>query len=538
MSEGLSRTFEVLGQTRNDAAVRVLVPALDSSRDAIQGGALRTLLRRRSLVGGGEILSRLPTMNDRCKRILRRSHGRLTGSLRDALLGTDRQLCLNACQATVLFREYDLVPVLLNLLEDRTLQHDDLAADALMNLAEQLYKELAGPRDYNDRRDPQMIRVQVVASLELSVKRFANHRRREVIEAFLMLTVRDSATLKQILRNPHHPCFLATVDVLTKSERGGVVRLLLSFLEDTHVPTAALSVIANRCDQKFVGYLLRKIGREPSNVVRQNLRRIGAIGWLKNDRQSYLDQLDDTAQHGVVQLVMAAGIPRLEAFSIVGYLLRHGRPGGRRAAAVALAEFNGADANALAIQALGDSDPQVQASIVAHLRRRGIPGILQRLVDLTDSPHAIVRQAAQEALAEFTFARFLGAFEMLDEDVRSSTGQLVKRIDPNALALLKQELASSMRTRRLRGLAVAQAMKAVDDVEDAVVELLADSDHLVRVEAVAALAHGSTASSRRALQQALGDRNGVVREAARKALLARQQFDAWQHHLANAEGPM
>ena len=51
-----------------------------------------------------------------------------------------------------------------------------------------------------------------------------------------LLASRDNVVLKQILQNPHHAAFLAVIDVLTKSQRGGVIRLLLSFLDDPHVP--------------------------------------------------------------------------------------------------------------------------------------------------------------------------------------------------------------------------------------------------------------------------------------------------------------
>ena len=49
-----------------------------------------------------------------------------------------------------------------------------------------------------------MIRRYVLGSLESSVHRYSQHKRREVIESFLLLVGRDNATLRQILGNPHH----------------------------------------------------------------------------------------------------------------------------------------------------------------------------------------------------------------------------------------------------------------------------------------------------------------------------------------------
>ena len=49
--------------------------------------------------------------------------------------------------------------------------------------------------------------------------------------------------------------------------------------------------------------------------------------------------------------------------------------------------------------------------------------MLARLIELADSPHVAVRQAVQRSLDEFTFERFVGAFEVLDEETRRSTGK-------------------------------------------------------------------------------------------------------------------
>ncbi len=527
MSEALATTFRVLAKTDNEAAVRVLTAALDSPHAAIQEGALRAILTRRSPAGGRELLRRLHTLPQSWKEIIRQRHGSMTQTLRDAVLGTDRQMFLNGCRAAVWFREYDLIPALLNLLEDPHQQNADMAGETLLKVTDQLYEELAAPRDYSNRRDPQLVRQHVISSLEASVKRFDRHKRREAIEAFLILVGRDNVTLKQILQNPHHAGFLTTVDVLSRSSRGGVIRLLLSLLDDPHVPSAALSVVANRSDLKFVQYLLGKIGREPSSTLAQNLRHIKSIAWLRSG-QAILGHLDDDAQHAAVQLAIGSGTPRLQAFSTIQYLVFHGKPGGRRAAAEALREFSGAEANNLVLYALDDPDPQVQAAAVAQLRRRGIPGSLARLVALVDGPHAAVRTAARENLAEFTFERFLRTFDMLDEEVQHSTGMLVKKIDPQTVPKLEVEMKSRGRTRRLRGLAIAQTIGEVEQLEPLVIELLRDEDHLVRVQAATALARCTSAASRRALERALGDRSQAVQEAAGKSLAEQAQFTQWR----------
>ncbi len=522
MSEGLSTTFRVLAKTENEAAVRVLLPALDSPHASVQEGALRAILARRSPVGGRELIRRLETLPPQWEEIIRQQGGRMNRTLRDAILDPDRQMCANGCRAAVWLREYDLIATLLNVLEDQTSDHADLAAATLWELVGLLYEEMAGTGEGSNRRDPQLVRRHVVAALESSVKRFGDHthNRREVIESFLLLVGRDNVTLQQILQDPHHPSFLIMVDVLSHSNGIGVIRLLLSYLDDPHVPSAVLTVIGKRSDAKFVRYFLRKIGRQPSDVVAGNLKRMQSITWLSQGGELFAE-LDEPAQHGTIQLAMHAGIPRREAFVVVEQMLLYGEPGARREAAAALGEFPGADANNLALKALDDPDPKVQANVLAQLRQRGIPGVLPRMLEMIDSPHAIVRQAARSGLDEFSFPRYVGAFDMLDDDVRYSTGMLVKKIDPQTVPLLKEEMGSRLRTRRIRGLAIARTIEMVAALEETIAALLGDEDHLVRSEAAMALAEGTKEVSINALTGALGDTSTTVREAARKSLRAR-----------------
>ena len=531
-SQGLKTTFGLLSKTGNEAAVRALVAALDSPHQTIRDGALVAILKRRSPAGHREVIRRLHTFDRHWMDLLREHRGRMRQAPRDAILDADPQVCANGCRAALWLREYDLMPTLLNALEDPANPNADLVAETLRELVEQLHEELSDPGGEVDHRATRLFRDHVVSALESSLGRFARHQRREVVEAFVLLASRDNAVLKQVLQSAHHAAFVTVVDVLSKGTGGGIVRLLLGFLDDPHAPSAALSVIAKRSDLKFIRYLLRKIGRDPSLLSAQNLKRIRAVGWLQTG-PSLLEQLDEAAQHGVVRLVMASGIPRLQAFNTIEHLMLHGKREGRRAASAALAEFQGAAANALALRALEDEDPQVQANILSQLRRRGIPGVLPRMVEMLDSRHAVVRQAARKSLSEFTFARFLGAFDMLDEEVRRSTGALVKKVDPETVPRLRAELESRVRTRRLRGLTIARTLDLVEPLEARIIDLLGDRDHLVRAEAALALAGCASESSRQALREAESDRSETVQRAVQSSLSQLEQFSQWRDTLAD-----
>jgi hypothetical protein len=319
------------------------------------------------------------------------------------------------------------------------------------------------------------------------------------------------------MTDPLDSSYRPITDVLTHSARGGIIRLVLSFLDDSHAPTSAIMLLSHRGDGRFVDCLLRKIGYEPSPTVAANLKKVDNIPWLVGE-PAVLDKLDDTAQFGAVQMAMRSGMSRRAVFGTIEYLMKHGKPGGRRAASHALASFTGAEANTLAVHALEDSDPQVKANVLAQLRQRGVPGALGKLVDMVESPYEVVRRAARESLGEFNFKRYLAAFEMLDEQVRTTTGAMVRKIDPEATAGLAAELAAKSRTRRLRAIAIVLAMGAAADLEQQLIERLGDEDHLVRAEAARALGESPTPDAQVALIEALNDRSLVVREAADESL--------------------
>jgi HEAT repeat protein len=517
VSEPLNITFAILSKSRNDAVVDVLYPLLDSPHPKVAEAAVRSLLDRRSPRGMRELLHRLPTMDEQWKKIISEKRGRMTVVLRDAILGTDDEQYKNACQAILWFREYDLAPALVNSAEDTSNPQAELAADTLLNLAQLLYEELAGPRDYNERRDPKMVRKHIVTTLEASVSRFDKHNCRKIIESFLILAKHNNSQLRKILADPYNASFLTVVDVLTHNAQLGVMNLLLNSLDDPETPHAVLNSLAHRNDAEFIELLLGHVGADPSSEHVANLKRISQIAWAANGHGT-LAKLDETAQLAAVKLVMLSGMKRIEVFGMIAYLLNNGNVGGRRAAAIALADFPGAEANALTQKLLTDPDPLVQASAVSQLRPRGIPGALTTLLEMIDSPFADVRQAVRDNLDEFSFKRFLAAFDMLEDDVRESTGALVRKIDPLTVPTLIDELESPGRTRRIRAMEVAEAIQVVPELESSVLEQLSDSDHMIRVKAAQILADCNTAATQRALREALLDSSVVVQEAAEASL--------------------
>jgi HEAT repeat protein len=359
----------------------------------------------------------------------------------------------------------------------------------------------------------------LVPTLEASVQRFEQHRRLEILEAFLLLADRENRVLKAILQNPHDRAYMNTMALLSRSPRPGVMRLLVSFLDDVQLPNGVHQVLTRRRDVPFLRLLLKYVSNPPSPAVRANLRRVKSLSWLTKDLR-FLAAFNEEEQCGVLQLVMASGLDRLQAFEVLRYLAKHANPGCRRACVAALADFRGAEANALVLQLLEDADAATRAEAAKQLRERGIPGALATLIELLDNPNELIREAARSSLGEFQFRRFLEVFDAMDEETRHNAGTVVRRVDPAAVELLEQELRATSRARRLRAVEMAIAMQVVEQVEATLIDLASDDDQHIRAEVLRALAERDSRSARRAVRERLLDKSAVVAEAAEAVLQA------------------
>jgi HEAT repeat protein len=95
---------------------------------------------------------------------------------------------------------------------------------------------------------------------------------------------------------------------------------------------------------------------------------------------------------------------------------------------------------------------------------------------------------------------------------------LVKRIDPQALSKLSDELRSPERQRRRRGLQLVAAMQAIPELHTDISLLLHDEDEFLRADAIRAVAECDIPESRAALRPLLTDSSALVRQAAEEAL--------------------
>lgn len=520
---GLQTTCQILTNTRNRAVGPVVLSGIRSSVPEVRAAILRAAVRRRDALTHTHLVRHFLELDDVDRAILCDAHRAMPHHaapvLRKAVLDGDKILCANACAIIVAAGDFDLFPTLVKAAENKKHPQPDDVLATMSGLVDILYHELAqwaaGIRDGG--RDPSFVRHPVLAALEQSLNRYAQHQRTEILDAFLLLAPVDNATFLKILRDRHHACHAPMVKALSTSQDSGLIERLVDLLRDTEAPAAALEVIAQRDDQQFLNILLHELKPPAPLRVLHNMKRLRHVAWLESHRELLLEQ-DGRAQAVAVDLATSSDISRDALFQLLAFLLRSGLAEGRRASCHALAKFDDEKANQLVRAALEDPDAGVQAAAVRQLRSRRVPDALKRLVALLDAPSVEVRDAARTSLSEFNFVRYRAMFDLLDDEAARSTGMLVHKVDYSASHKLLEELTSPSISTRLRAIEMAVAMAATDDLQPQLMELAHHENVAVRKEAVTALGCCIGSQGIKTLEAATRDANGSVAEAARQSL--------------------
>lgn len=518
MKSGLQKTFQFLKKTENEAAVELLIQGLDSKLDAIRAESLRTLLERRSPAGHRAVFARLPKLDESDRSIIAERPDRMAKVVSEALKTADKKTCLNAFKAILTFRLYAVLPALTAVLKTPDSPLFKPATQIIAELTEAFYQELSGKDRPEKHRDYDTLRKRMSGTLEEAVGSYSIHQSQEVLEAFLMLAKPQSVVLRRILQTPDETVHAPLVEIMKTSQRGGVLRLLLSFLEDPQMPNVARNILTTRKDVKFLQNLTTHIGTKPVRGVLESLTTFKTFAWAKPDEPVF-DQLDDACQESLVTILVHSGVKRSEVLETLGHLLLHGKPGGRRAAAKAIEPFRQPEATELVRAALNDEDPEVLAALLPQLRPRKVPDALSLMIRMVDCPHQEVRASLGKAMPEFTFRQFMANFDSMPEALLPTTGHLVQKIDLKAKAELLAELDGLSPVRRRRAVQAAGAMGMVRIVEKAVIARLSDDDHMVRIAAAKALAECDTMPSWEALRDAMLDKSVIVQEAAEASLM-------------------
>ncbi|TWT31999.1 HEAT repeat domain-containing protein [Blastopirellula retiformator] len=516
MPQEFEKTYEFLARSGNAAATPVLIAALRSEAIDIRDHAFDALLKRTSVKGEAYLFENWDDLSDAWKQKIKLQMGVMTTMLRERLLSSSRPESEKAAAIALQLEEFDLVRTMASAAEDQNNPNRDVAGRCLVSLIDRLRKLLDEATDAR-KRNLVIWRGRAMEALEDSMRRCNSHQSEDIVESFLMLTSREHPVFRHLLDSPASQVYRITLGILKRTLRPSIVRLIISIFHETSPCLTLLSAAAWRTDKPFVTQLLDSFSSGMSETEMRNIKKIPSVAWC-NDQLEMLESLTGRQQETALRFLTTSSQDRDSVFGVIHFFLTRGKPEGRLAAVDSLAKDRGAVASQLIIDATKDEDPDVAAAALRQLRNRGIPGSLKYLLAQLDSEHEVVRVAVRESLEEFSFSKFLAAFDLMDADRRKTTGHLVRKIDSQSDQLLIAELTSDMQSRRRRAIEVVECLGIARQMEQPLLELLKCDDYLIRVAAANALAGCNSDTAVAGLREALLDRNVSVQQAAEASL--------------------
>ncbi|UUO08211.1 hypothetical protein M4951_07795 [Blastopirellula sp. J2-11] len=518
MPQEFEKTFEFLARSGNAAATPVLIAALRSEAIDIRDAAFDAMLQRPSRKAEAYFFDHWEELPDAWRMKIKQQLGAMTTILREHLLATSRPACEKASAIALELEDFDLLRTLTTAAEDKNNENRDIAGRTLVSLVDRLRKLLDEATDAR-KRNLVLWRGRAIETLDDSMRRCNTHQSEEIVESFLMLISREHPMFRHLFDVPSSQVYKITLTILKRTMRPAIVRLILSVFQETAPCSTLLGAAAWRSDAAFVTQMLDFFSGGFSEVELRNIKKISRIGW-SDDQWELLAGLTGRQQEIALQFLITSGQDRSSVFAVIHFFLTQGKSEGRLAAVEALASDRGAVASQLIINATTDEDPEVAAAALRQLRHRGIPGSLKYLLAQLDSEHEIVRLAVRQSLEEFSFAKYLAAFDLMADDRRETTGHLVRKIDEHSDELLRAELTSDMQSRRRRAIEVVECLGIAVEMERPLLKLLQCDDYLIRVSAATALAVCKSDEVIAGLREALLDRNVRVQEAAEASLQA------------------
>ncbi|MFO0946660.1 MAG: HEAT repeat domain-containing protein [Planctomycetota bacterium] len=487
MSFGLSRTLEVLAASENLAANDLLVEIVFHGEPEQASSALEFVLAKRypealfRLVAGYHLLS------EASRKKLLTIGNRLSNSIRRAYLDVSETIYANGCDLIRQLPDFDQAPLLLGSFSKDTTRKQD-AEQILFHLILELLRQMELPSNERPYHDIEGARQRMLATLRDAMRRYTLYHSEVIPEGFLLLADEDAPEVPRILREGRDLCHRPMVIIFRRRNHPRILRWIFPLLNNRHPPGVILALISERDDDPFIHHLLDNIGQLAEPFIANAFRKITEVRWLRPDHRIW-HNLSESRKTNAVILLTQSGLPIERKLEVLAFFLDEGEPSARRAAACALAQLPGADANNMVRACMDDDDPEVQLAATQQIRERGITNALAMLLKKLDHSDARIREAAHEALSDYTMERYIGVFEQLDDSTRKTMGSMILKIDKQSRQALLAQLHSQQRRLQMRAARIVRALGIGDDYVSELLVLLADKDHLVRREMIETLAH-------------------------------------------------
>ena len=527
MARGVDLTLQVIAQSKNQAAVGLLESAFQSTSEIVRKLVGSILVSRRSGKGLEVIIRNFDPTNAYIVGLVNNNRDKLMPGLHGAIVDKDIDLARKAFRLAYTQNFYEVLPTLAAYYLGSGSQEKgglSLRTDFLKFLDKYTAAlEKNNPAEHHVLYSTVLPEFTKILTQKIKEYRFTRNELTLLVYLRLYPFFLEAGADRDLylqLRLPNSPIYVSAYRRLLKESEPYLFQLITRCFNRLNPPPFVPQVIAGRADIPFLKAFLKGIKQPVTLELKTNLAKLPALTWI-NQISSYLGQLDEESQCGLVLLLQNIELKTEELSALLLKIFEHCSGAGRAAVLSALAPFSGAEIDRLVWNAAGDPDPAVQVEALTQLSSREISGAPARMVQFIGSPHEQVRDTIHELLPNFRFSRFLQTFDQLDDESRRRMFNVVRSLDKRTPSELTKMLCADEPILKAKALlCIDYCREIVPLVEEALCEILMSSEvPTLRSKAAEQLVAGRRESSRTVLVQALHrDESPEVRAVAKKSL--------------------
>ncbi len=510
---GLSLTYETLANTRNEAAIDVLLAAFSDDDPAVRRRALSAMLSRNEQRSSELVLENWDLLQADDLRVLQQKKNWMEPAIAAALEkgGDDVSRAIEAAKALGLTAVIPQIVMLAESSASRVTR--SFASDCVIDMVTPLGREAR--RD----RDQQTVRGPVLARLADSVRRFSMHRNEKLIDAFLLIVTWGDADFRNLM-GERSPQLELICKRLSESKHVGINDLLAGFVRRRNLPESIARIIQNRDGEEFRDSLLRNVGNEPTGTALRNLGDIGMPVCCRGG-ETLMRELPPEYRAALAHISTATATEPLDNLHTICTAVECGGPGCDSTAALCFSRSDVPDVKIWMRAAVPVADGN-QEAIAENDNAR----LLQRLIDLLDHPEPSVVKGVRKILGPLHTEEMLHKFDTLRPRTRRKLGRIVMNIDPDAIDRVRDALRHPVLNNRLAAIATADAFAVVDLLSDSFKHISREDHQEARMRAAEAMSSATSDETLELLREMVELPESPVRDAAVAALEARESSSA------------
>ncbi len=513
----IEKTIKVLEKNHSSISQAVLVHALNVSDEEISTRAALSLLYSGSGLGKTEIIRNIHRLAPEVTEEISANADLIRFSLHECLGHGTPELAINALHTIKAAKLYEEVPAMLQYMrrtKGELVQHAG-------QLFEKMIDELYDRKQQSDAAENEWLRTSIETVLGAIAEEVSHLDRlkhpRLLLQSIFILSHPGQSIPRMLIRNSDSHTLSIIWNILCKERHPGILHYLTDSLKQKYVHTKVLMILSERRDIEFRMHLINSVPKHPTVNQERNYKRLDSLHWLTEDVYLW-DTIPEQAQGNLVRLIELIGISEREKIGLYEQALQFGSVEARKVAAEFRYSIDQDRYEQYILEALHSPDPEIEAWAVSELKHTKLPDKSRLLIERLDSPHEVVQEQARESLEMFDLQHAIEYCETAPLSAGKKIAELLLKINPGAIRELSRELANPIRTRRLRAARAVQVMGLQDQVQEALIELLYDTDPIIRRTVVEILAESPSPQVVSSISMLIDDSNPRVRSTVEKVL--------------------